>query len=90
MVPITLRHFVGNTPTFVRKIPTHDVKCRNNSYMCRSTCVRIIPTLVEICRNYSCTAKRRLTLYAFFLQTSTVWEYFLQNSAKILNKALHM
>ena len=59
------------------------------------TRVRIIPTLEEICRNYSCTAKRCLTFSAMCRNFSyklqqCMWEYFLQNSAKILNKALHM
>ena len=69
MCRATLRNFVGNIPallSFVRKIPTHDIMCRNNSYMCKNyrnnsyTCKNDSYT----CRNYSYTARRCLTLCA--------------------------
>ena len=47
----TLRNFVGNIPallSFVRKIPTHDIMCRNNSYKCRNYTIGTIPTLVRM------------------------------------------
>ena len=59
----TLRNFAGNIATllnFVRKIPTH---------------VRIIPTLVEIWRNYSCTAKRCLALCAMCRNFFAKWNF---------------
>ena len=73
-----LRNFVGNIPallSFVRKIPTHDIMCRNNSYICRNntytckndsyTCRNDFYTCRNdsyTCRNYSYTARRCLTL----------------------------
>ena len=48
----TLRNFVGNIPTllnFVRRIPTHDIMCRNNSYKYRNNSY--------ICRNNSYICK---------------------------------
>ena len=56
-----LRNFVGNIPallSFVRKIPTHDIMCGNNSYKCRN--------YSYICRNNydSYTARKCLTLCA--------------------------
>ena len=72
----TLRKFVGNIPallSFVRKIPTHDIMCRNNSYKYRNyrsnsyTCKNDSYTCRNdsyTCRNYSYTARRCLTLCA--------------------------
>ena len=73
----TLRNFVGNIPTllnFVRKIPTHDILCRNNSYICKNNSYT--------CGNYSYTA-RCLTLCAMCRNLS----YKIQQSGyKILQK----
>ena len=82
----TLRNFAGNIPTllnFVGKIP------RKDSVGTIPTSVGIIPTFVRIipsyiCRNYSCTAKRCLTLWAMCRNIS----YKLQQCGNISNKYL--
>ena len=64
MFRATLRNFVGNIPTplnLVRKIPTHDILCRNNSYTYYSY---ICKNNSYTCRIYSYTARRCLTLCA--------------------------
>ena len=58
----TLRNFVGNIPallSFVRKISTHDIMCRNNSYKCRN-----YRNNSYTCKNDSYTARRCLILCA--------------------------
>ena len=81
MCRATLRNFVGNIPTllsFVRKIPTHDILCRNNSYICKNnsyTCGNYSYT----CKNYSYTARRCLTLCAMCRNLS----YKIQQSGNI-------
>ena len=78
----TLRNFVGNIPTllnFVRKIPTHDILCRNYSYIFKT-----IPSYSYTCRNYSYTARRCLTLCAMCRNLS----YKIQQSGNISYKIL--
>ena len=73
MCRAALRNFVRNIPallSFVRKIPTHDIMCRNNSHKCRNysyinsyTCKNDSYTCkndLYTCRNYSYTARRVL------------------------------
>ena len=78
MCRVTLRNFVGNILTllnFLRKIPTHDIMTRNNSYKCKS--------YSYICKNNSCTARRCLTLCAKCRNLSykiLVWEDFITHN----------
>ena len=88
-----LRNFVGNIPallSFVRKIPTHDIMCMNNSYTCKNdsyTCKNDSYTCKNdsyTCRNYSYTARRCLTLCAKCRNLS----YKIQQSGNISYKIL--
>ena len=82
----TLSNFVGNIPTllyFVRKIPTHDILCRNNSYKCRNYSY-ICKNNSYTCGNYSYTARRCLTLCAMCRNLS----YKIQQSGNISYKIL--
>ena len=75
----TLRNFVENIPTllnFVRKFPTHDLLCRNYSYICKNNSYT--------CRNYSYTARKCLTLCAMCRNLS----YKIQQSGNISYKIL--
>jgi len=82
----TLRNFVGNIPklwNLVGKIPTHDIKCRNNSYRCRNY-FYMCKNNSYTCRNYSCTAKRWLAPCT----TCRNFSYKLQQWGNISNKIL--
>ena len=82
----TLRKFVGSIPVllnFVRKIPTHEILCRNCSYKCRNYSY-IYKNNSYTCKNYSYTARRCPTLCAMCRNLS----YKIQQSGNISYKIL--